>query len=216
MSSETHSLEPDLRSYIVSRTTQEDALLRELKTAAEEAGIPPIWISPEQAAMMQIVLRLSGARVVVEVGTLAGYSAIIMARALPKNGLVQTIELSDEHADFAEQWIAKSDVADQIEVLRGDGRAILPGLDAESADAAFIDADKAGYETYFRECMRIVRSGGVIMADNAFAFGQLLDQSVEEPNVQAIRAFNDTVAQEEQLQGVIVPIGDGCWLMVKR
>lgn len=202
-------------TYLAERTRQEDAFLRELKAAAKAAGIPQIWIAPEQASFLQILLRLSRAREVVEVGTLAGYSAISMARALPPGGRVRTIEFEPRHAAFAREWVARSDVADRIEVLEGDARKVLPTLAADSADACFIDADKAGYATYLDECLRIVRRGGLFLADNAFAFGRLFEPDGED-SVQAIRDFNDRFAARPELHGVIVPIGDGCWVAVKQ
>ncbi len=145
MSSESMPVNTQHFDYLAERTRREDELLGDLKRAAAEAGLPQIWISPEQASFMQILLRLCGAREVVEVGTLGGYSAIWMARALPVGGRVRTIELEPAHADFAEAWIARSDVAEKIEVHRGDGRTVLPGFADDSADACFIDADKEGY-----------------------------------------------------------------------
>ncbi len=203
-------------AYVRERTTQEDQFLRDLKDAARAAGIPAIWIAPEQAALLQILLRLCGAREVVEVGTLAGYSAIAMARALPQGGRVRTLELSEQHADFAERWIARSDVAGRVEVLRGDARRVLPTLADRSADACFLDADKAGYPAYLQECLRIVRPGGLFLVDNAFAFGQLFDEHPTDREVPAVRAFNDPMAAETRLQKVIVPIGDGLWVGVSR
>src|SRR5216684_6114306 len=129
--------------YLAERTEREDELLRSLKQAATAAGIPPIWIAPEQASFMQILLRAARARDVVEIGTLAGYSAISMARALPAGGRVRTIEIEQDRAEFARQWIARSDVADRIEVILGAGADVLRGFASDSADAAFLDADKA-------------------------------------------------------------------------
>jgi caffeoyl-CoA O-methyltransferase len=202
--------------YLAARTQQEDAFLTELKAAAREDGIPAIWIAPEQASFMQILLRLCAAREVVEVGTLAGYSAIVMARALPPGGRVRTIEILDKHADFAERWIARSDVADRVEVLRGPGAEFLPAIASKSVDAAFLDADKSGYEGYLRECIRFVRPGGLVMVDNAFAFGQLFDAHPTDREVGAVRAFNEHMAREAGLHSIIVPIGDGLWVGVKR
>lgn len=202
--------------YVAERTTREDDFLRDLKQAAHEAGIPPIWIAPEQASFMQILLRAARARDVVEIGTLAGYSAIAMARALPAGGKVKTIEIEPKHADFAETWFARSDVADRLELHRGAGMDVLPGFPGGSADAAFLDADKRSYPDYVRECLRIVRPGGLIMVDNAFAFGQLFDEAPSDREVGAVRAFNDFMAGQKALQGVIVPIGDGLWVAVKR
>ncbi len=201
--------------YLSARTAREDALLVALKAAALEAGIPAIWISPAQASFIQILLKLSRAKDVVEVGTLAGYSAIAMARALPARGRVRTIEIDPAFADFAESWIGRSEVADRIEVLRGDARDVLPTLASDSADAAFLDADKAGYGDYLEHCLRIVRRGGLIMADNAFAFGQLFDEYPTDPEAPAVKAFNERMAAEKRLQSIIVPFGDGCWIGVR-
>ena len=201
--------------YLAARTRGDDAFLRDLKAAAREAGLPPISIAPEQASFLQILLRAAGAREVVEVGTLGGYSAIAMARALPKDGRVRTIEYERKHAEFARSWIARSDVAERVTVLQGKGMDVLPSFAADSADAAFLDADKASYPDYLRESLRIVRKGGLVMVDNAFAFGQLLDARPSDREVGAVRAFNDVMAREERLQSVIVPIGDGVWVGVK-
>jgi predicted O-methyltransferase YrrM len=201
--------------YVREHTAREDDFLRELKDEARAQGIPPIWIAPEQASLMQILLRSIGAREVVEVGTLAGYSAIAMARALPERGRVRTIELSTKHADFAERWIARSDVRGKVEVLRGKGADVMPRLEANSADAAFLDADKASYPIYLREALRIVRARGLVMVDNAFAFGELFSEKPKAGEVEAVRAFNEIMSREKALQSVIVPIGDGLWVGVK-
>lgn len=202
--------------YIAERTAPEDDFLKILKSRAAAAGIPAIWISPEQASFMQILLRLAKAREVVEVGTLAGYSAIAMARALPEKGRVRTIEVFPKHADFAEEWAARSDVGEKIEVIRGAGQVVLPTFADNSADAAFLDADKAGYAFYLKECLRIVRPGGLIMADNAFAFGQILDEKPADREAPAVKAFNEVMARETRLASIIVPIGDGLWVGVKK
>ena len=201
--------------YIAARTQQEDNFLRELKRAARAAGIPAIWIAPEQASCLQILLRACGAREVIEVGTLAGVSAIVMARALGATGRVRTLEIDPARADFAAHWIARSDVAGRVQVLRGDAAALLPTFAAHSADAVFLDADKSGYPLYLEQCLRIVRPGGLILVDNAFAFGQLLDPNPTDRDVDAIRAFNDLLAAQPGVQGVIVPLGDGLWVCVK-
>lgn len=202
--------------YIAERTVREDTFLRELKAEARAAGMPAIWISPEQGSFMQILLGLCRAREVVEVGTLAGYSAIWMARALPPNGRVRTIESSGKYADFAEEWIAKSDVAARIRILRGSGKDILPKFARDSADAAFLDADKTNNHLYLKECLRIVRPGGLIMVDNAFAFGRIFEETTEDVGIAAMRAFNEMMAQEAALQSLILPIGDGLWVAMKR
>lgn len=202
--------------YIAERTIREDPYLSQLRSDAAKAGIPPISIAPEQAGLMRILLRLSGAKRVVEVGTLGGYSAISMARALPPDGRVQTIEISEKHAAFARDQVAKSDVATRIDVLVGAGMDVLPTLKSDSADAAFLDADKSSYPDYLAECIRIVRRGGLIMVDNAFAFGQLFDEHPTDREVPAVRSFNEIIASDARLESVIVPLGDGLWVSVNR
>jgi predicted O-methyltransferase YrrM len=200
--------------YLAAHTLPEDGFLQKLKAEARSGGIPPIWIAPEQGSFMQLILKIAHAQEVIEIGTLAGYSAIWMARGLPANGHVRTIEMSSMHADFAERWISRSDVSEKIKVFRGAGKDILPDFAADSADAAFIDAEKSDYPLLLRECLRIVRGGGLIMADNAFGFGQLFAPDHE--GASAIRTFNEIMAKEPALQGIIVPIGDGLWIAQKK
>lgn len=215
MSEESSVVTAEHFRYIAERTPGDDPFLQELKGAAREAGIPAISIAPEQASFMQILLKAARARNVVEVGTLAGYSAIVMARALPAGGHVHTIEFESRHAAFAEAWIAKSDVAGRVTVHRGAGADVLPGFAAGSADAMFLDADKGSYPLYLEHALRIVRPGGLVLADNAFAFGELFAAEPRDREVGAVKAFNDVMAKESRVHGIIVPIGDGLWVGVR-
>jgi len=205
--------------YLAARTRAEPQLLAELRAAALEAGLPPIWIAPEQASLMQVLLKLHGAREVVEVGTLGGYSAIAMASALPEGGRVRTIEIDPGRADFAREWVARAGLSAKVEVLTGAGAEVLPEVETEGVDAVFLDADKAGYEGYLTEALRFLRPGALVMADNAFGFGQLLggaDPGQEDPEVEAVRRFNDVLAAEPAVHGIIVPMGDGLWVGVRE
>jgi len=215
MSDHSNVLSGEHFEYIAARTRKDDPFLEQLKATAREQGIPAIWVAPEQAAFMRILLRAAKVRDVVEVGTLAGYSAIQMARALPDGGRVQTIELEPKHVAFAREWIAKSDVADKVTVLEGRAADVLATLPANSADAAFIDADKTNYPTYLEHALRIVRTGGLVLVDNAFAFGQVLERQPRDREAPAIQRFNEVMAGEKRLESVIVPLGDGVWVGVK-
>jgi predicted O-methyltransferase YrrM len=216
MSSESTTVTPEHFAYLAARTVTEDEILAQLKRDAHAAGIPPIWISPEQASLMQILLKLVGAREVVEVGTLAGYSALAMARALPPGGRVRTIEIDPERADFARRHLEASYVAGKVEVLLGAGADVLAGLPDGGVDATFLDADKASYPVYLEHSLRLVRPGGLIMVDNAFAFGQLFDATPTDGEVAAVRAFNDVMAACADVHAMIVPVGDGLWVGVRR
>lgn len=215
MSSVPTLVTAELFNYLATRTTPETPFLAQLKSAALAIGIPDIWISTDQAVFMQILLRLIRAEKVIEVGTLAGYSALTMAQALPAGGMVDTLEIDAGHVAFAREWIAKSEVADRVTVHHGDAMALLPGLADGTYDAAFIDADKGNYAHYLQHCQRLVRPGGLILVDNAFAFGQVLAEHTATDDVWAIRAFNDLMARQPGLQSIIVPTGDGLWVGVK-
>lgn len=216
MSAEPSPLTVAHHHYIRAHVPEEDPFLARLRAAAIEARIPPIWIAHEQAHFLCVLLRLIGAKRVIEVGTLAGYSAIALARGLPVDGRLDTIEISPRHADFAEKWIASSEVAGRVHVHRGAGADVLAGFPADSADAMFLDADKGSYPLYLEAALRIVRKGGLILADNALAFGQLLDPAPKDREVPAVRAFNDLVANDSRVEGAIVPLGDGVWVLRRR
>jgi predicted O-methyltransferase YrrM len=212
VSQQASLVDPRLGPYLAAHARGDDAFLLELKAAAQAEGIPSIWIAPEQAAFVELLLRAIGAREVLEIGTLAGYAAIRMARALVPAGRVRTLELSARHAEFARRWIARSDVAGRVEVLLGDARASLPGIGAGSVDACLVDADKRGYPFYLEQCARILRPGGLVLVDNAFAFGQLFDERPADPDVPAVREFNERMARSSEFESVIVPLGDGMWV----
>lgn len=217
MSAESTPVSAEHFAYLAARTRRPGEFLDRLQAAARARHIPEIWISPEQASLMQILLKSAGARRVLEVGTLAGFSAIAMARALPpraQGGSLVTIELDPGHAAFAREWIARSDVGERVEVLEGDARAVLARFEPASFDAAFLDADKQGYEHYLERCLVVVRPGGLILVDNAFAFGRLLAEDETDPEVLAVRRFNDRMAATPGVHGVILPIGDGLWVAV--
>jgi caffeoyl-CoA O-methyltransferase len=203
-------------AYIASHTLPEPPVLKELKRAAGREEIPSIWIAPEQAAFLRVLFRACRVREVIEVGTLAGYSAMAMALALPAGGKVRTIEKAPKRAAFARSWIDRAGMTDRIELFEGDATEILPTFPAGSADALFLDADKGHYPQYLREGLRILRKRGLVLADNAFAFGQLLDEHPTDPEVPAMRAFNEAMARCPELESVIVPLGDGLWMGVKR
>lgn len=216
MSSRTEPPAKAHLDYLAVRTQQDDRLLSELVAAAAAAGIPDIRIAPEQAMLVETLLRLRGARDAVELGTLGGYSAIRIGRGLAPGGRLRTIELDAGRAAFAREWITRAGLGDCVEVLIGDARQLLPDMADASVDALFVDADKPGYPVYVAHAARMLRPGGLLLVDNAFAFGRLLDQDDLDGDVQAIRCTNDLLAASAEFAGVIVPLGDGMWVMARR
>ncbi len=216
MSASSTPVDERLFAFIQKQTIAEDALLRDLRAAARQAGLPEIHIAPEQAAFLQLLLRAAGARTVVEVGTLGGYSAIAMARGLPEDGRVITHEIEPAHAEFARQWISRSDQAGRIEVRLGNAIDTLPKIADGSVDAVFLDADKEGYVAYLAQALRMLRPGGILLADNVLAGGQVADANGGSATALAITRFLAAVQATPSLRSVIVPLGDGCLFGVKQ
>jgi predicted O-methyltransferase YrrM len=204
-------LTDEVVEYINRLFPAEDELLRSLKVDAEAAGIPPIQISPEQGAFIQVLLRGMGARRVLEVGTLAGYSAINMARALPAGGELVTLEVNPLHAEFAKERIARAGLSDRVTVLTGSALDLLERDLAGSGpyDFAFIDADKPAYRRYLELIVPMMRPGGIIAGDNAMAWGRIADASSDDASVRGMQEFNQALADDRRLQSCLVPIGDG-------
>lgn len=214
MATNSTFLTPESNAYITEMFSSEDQFLRDLNAQAIEHGIPAISISPEQTNFLQVLLRSMQARSVLEIGSLAGYSAITMARALPADGSVVCCELVEEWCGFIEGKAKEARLGNVISVRRGPALATLEQLCAENIepfDVIFIDADKPNYVNYVQAAWPLLRVGGVVIGDNALAWGYVADENTEfEPhNVKGIRAFNHFMAHHAKLQSTLVPLGDG-------
>jgi caffeoyl-CoA O-methyltransferase len=175
-------------------------------------GIPSIQVGPSDGRLIALLLRLARATKVVEVGTLVGYSAIHIARALSPGGHLWSIEYEPRHAAVARDNLAAAGVADRVTVLVGAGRDVLPSLVVHGPfDAVFIDADKEGYDHYGAWALDQLRPGGLVLGDNAYLFGELLDDS---PRGHAMRAFHERVAAA--CDSVCAPTPDGLVIGIKR
>ncbi len=175
-------------------------------------GIPAIQVGPSDGKLIQLLLKLAGAKKVVEVGTLIGYSAIHIVRALPADGHVWTIEFEPKHAEVARANLAAAGVGDRVTVLVGAGVDMLPTLiDKAPFDAVFIDADKVNYHVYGRWALDHLRPGGLVIGDNAYLFGALLEDS---DRGRAMRAFHELVAAS--CDSVCAPTPDGLVVGIKR
>ncbi len=196
--------------YVAELFAPEDEVLVELRRAMVQAGMPEIFINPEEGRLLQVLLRAIGARRVLELGTLGGYSAIWMGRGLPPDGRLITVELDPARAELAREHIARAGLSDRVEVRVGDAAHLLDGLAAEGPfDAVFIDADKEGYPRYLEWCEANVRSGGLVIADNAFKRGRVLESDSQDPEVAGIQEFNRRVAHNPRLTSIVVPTRDG-------
>jgi caffeoyl-CoA O-methyltransferase len=211
----------DLVDYIRDLFAPEDPELQAITRAAGEFGMPVDWqVSPDVGRLFQLLCRAVGARRVVEFGTFAGYSALWFARALPADGRVISIELSPEYAALAREQLAKTQAGAKVEVRIGAALDMLPALEREVRehgapfDVIFLDADKAHYPEFLDWSTRVVRPGGVLLADNVLQStswkGQtLLDPASDDPRIIAIREFNQRLAADPRFTSLIIPMRAG-------
>ncbi len=187
--------------------------LREQTAPLPEHGMQ---IGPDQGAFMGLVVRLIGAKRILEIGTFTGYSSTAMALAQPSDGRMLCCDVSEEWTSLARKAWADAGVADRIELRLGPATETLASLDEDSFDLAFIDADKPSYDAYYEGCLRVVRPGGLIMIDNTLWSGRVADPSQNDEQVTAIRALNEKIATDERVDHTILPIGDGLTMAVVR
>ena len=205
----------ELMGYVHDRLDEHPALvrLRERTAPMPSAGMQ---IGPEQGAFMALLVKLSGARRILEIGTFTGYSSTAMALALPPDGRIVCCDVSREWTDLAREAWADAGVADRVDLRLAPAVETLATLDADTFDLAFIDADKPGYDAYYTECRRLVRPGGLIVIDNTLWSGDVADPALDDERVRAIRAINDRVAADEGVESVILPFGDGITLARRK
>lgn len=202
--------------YIAALFGAEDELLASLREEADRTGLPPIAISADEGRLLQVLLTAIRARRVLEVGTLGGYSAICMARALPPGGQLVSIEIDTKHAEFARRYIERAGLSDRAQVRVGRALDVLPSLDGERFDAIFLDADKEPLPTYFEWGLRLVRPGGLIIADNALWGGKVYESDEPDEKTLAVREFNRRMATDARVLSIIVPTHDGVAVAVVK
>ena len=191
--------------FIGETILDEDEVLRGAVEAAEAAGLPAIQVSPPQGKLLQLLVRLVGARKILEFGTLGGYSSILMARALPADGRLITLEAKPEYAEVAQRSIERAGVGDKVEVRVGPALEALPGLEDEGPfDLVFIDADKVNTPNYFAWALDRTRLGGLIIADNVVRGGTLADASDSDEATKAQRRLHETLADEPRVSATTI------------
>ncbi len=203
-----------LLAYAEQLFAPEDAALQDIRAMQRGAGLPDIAISADEGKILAALLTAIGARRVLEIGALGGYSAVWMARALPADGRLTTIEYDARHAAVARQAFQRAGVAQRVELIEGRALDVLPTL-KPGYDAVFVDADKPPLEEYFRHAMRLLRRGGLLLCDNAFFNGRVTDASDREPDIEGVRAFNRLAATDPRLVSAVIPVRDGLVVGVK-
>lgn len=201
--------------YIAGRLIRPDDALDAVLAANAAAGLPTIDVSPLQGKFLHLLVRIAGARKVLEIGTLGGYSTIWLARALPADGVVVTLEANPHHAAVARANFARAGLAPRIHLREGPALETLPALEIEGAgpfDLVFIDADKPNNPGYFAWAVRLGRPGSVIIGDNVVRHGAILAPDSDDPNVQGVRRFFDLLAEEPRLSATAIQtVGSKGW-----
>tara|TARA_B100001250_G_scaffold73945_1_gene60411 strand:+ start:1750 stop:2412 length:663 start_codon:yes stop_codon:yes gene_type:complete len=210
----------DLRDYLWDKGINEHPALKELRI--ETAGLPEsmMQICPEQGALMGNLIRMISAKRTIEVGTFTGYSALVVALALPEDGEVIACDVSEEWTAIGKEKWEQAGVSHKIDLRLGPAVDTLDELIQQgqkgSFDFAFIDADKVNYTAYYEKCLQLIASGGVIAIDNVLWGGSVLDSKRNDEDTKAIRELNDFVALDERVNISMIPIGDGVTLVVKK
>ena len=220
MSNASIGLSEELNAYLVSMGVREPEVLRELRE--ETAAMPEarMQIAVEEGALLSLLVKVLGARQLLEVGTFTGYSSTAMALGLPPDGRILCCDVSREFTDVARRTWAAAGVEDRVELRLAPALETLEGLltdgKAGTFDLAFIDADKTNYRGYVEAALLLVRSGGVIAIDNVLWSGRVIDPADTDEDTQAIRDLNADLATDERVDIAMVPIADGLTLLRVR
>ena len=220
MTKQTWGLDASLYDYYQAIAFREPAILKELRQATSQLPMANMQISPEQGQFMALLVQLTGARKILEIGVFTGYSSLALALALPPQGRILGCEISVEYAAIARQFWQKAGVSEKIDVLLGPAVTSLEQLlangEQESFDLAFIDANKSDYDQYYELSLQLVRPGGLILIDNVLWYGKVADETVQDRATQSIRNLNAKLHQDLRISLSLVPIGDGLTLALKH
>lgn len=207
-----------LANYISRTFAEEDDILARIRRQIPERGLPEIMLSAEEAAFLHFLVIAIGASRIIEIGTLGGYSGVWLARALPPDGSLTTIDINPTHAELAREHFELAGLTHRVEVRVGDAANVLPELSGQGPfDMVFLDSDGRGYLGYLEWSLENLRPGGVLAAHNAFAYGgQVLQADSQDEVVRARRRFNQRLAEEPRLAATIFPAGDGISIAALR
>lgn len=202
-----HDTWADVDRYVCDLLFPSDPALAAALRASEAAGLPAISVSPPQGRMLQMFARMVDARHILEIGTLGGYSTIWLARALPDDGRLVSIEVDAARADLARSNIARAGLSGIVDVRLGRALDVLPEIEREAPDpfdVIFIDADKESCAEYFAWALKLSRSGSVIVVDNVVRDGAVADASTSDPRVLGVRRLNEAMAAEPRVMATII------------
>jgi caffeoyl-CoA O-methyltransferase len=204
---DTRQLLEEIDGYVEDLFGTSDEVLEATLRDSRRGGLPEINVSPNQGRLLRLIVEIAGARRILEIGTLGGYSAIHLARGLPDDGELISLEIDEHHADVARNNVERAGLSGIVEVRVGDAHELLTDLvenEEGPFDLVFIDADKEGYPDYLDASLGLVRRGSLILGDNTIRGGTVLDP--QEETARATREFNRRIAEDPRLYGIVLPL----------
>ena len=220
MANQTLGLSTQLYDYLLDASLREPEILTKLRQETAQLPMGRMQIAPEQGQFMALLVQLMAAKKTLEVGVFTGYSTLVVALALPKDGKVVACDVSEEYTTIARRYWQEAGVNHKIDLYIAPALSTLDGLiaagECDSFDFAFIDADKSNYDGYYERALQLVRPGGLIAIDNVLWSGQVADPQVEDNRTGKIRALNQKLHDDQRINLSLVPIADGLTLAVKR
>ena len=216
----TVKMTPDLYDYVIKMSPPPLPVLEKVQRETAARKNAGMQIAPDQGAFMHMLVKLIGAKRILEVGCFTGYSALCMGSALTPQDKLYTLDVNPDTAAQARGYFKEAGLDDRIELLLGDGTKSLAYLLEKhgrgSFDLAFIDADKPNYPAYFEASVQLLRTGGLIIIDNALWSGNVIDYSDQSPDTVALRNFNDAALRDERVEKAFLHIADGLFLLRKK
>lgn len=219
MSVESPYILPEIFSYIASHSSQLHPVLLELHEKTQEFPKGFIQSSVLQATFLQILVKATAAKNILEIGTLAGFSALAMALAAPADAKIHTCDISDEYIEIGRPYWQKSGAANKIEVHLGDADETVDRFIADKLvfDFCYIDANKSRYPSYYEKCYQLLKTGGMMLMDNTLWGGKVVsDEGKEDNMLKGIKAANQAMVNDARIRGIILPIGDGMSIICKE
>jgi len=214
------ALNEKLYGYLLDTGLREPEVLQRLRLATEKEELSVMRSAPEQGQLMAMLIKIMGAKRILEVGTYTGYATLWMAMALPSDGEIVTCDVSDEWTSVGAQFWDEAGVADKITLNLRPAIETLDGLIAQgqpgSFDFVFIDADKENYSAYFEASLKLLRSGGLMVVDNVLWGGSVIDDANQNTSTVAIRAFNRALKCDSRIEINMLPVADGITLVMKK
>jgi len=211
------SMTAELQRYAIAHSDGHDEVLRELAAETEKLGdIAVMQTAPEQGSLITLLVTSLRAERALELGTFTGYSAICIARGLADGGTLVACDVSDEWTAIGRRYFERAGVADKVDLRIGPALETLRAMDEEETfDFAFIDADKTGYPDYYEEVVRLLRPGGMVMVDNVFMGGEVVDSDADREGVVAMRLVSDLIVADDRVLSVMLGVADGITLALK-